>query len=149
MWCVWSLRCFPTATMQQNYHVTERNKGVVFVKGNENTKMSLKILQGSRFCTLRTAGVLPIHTYSNTELSFWSPQMRISVMERMVSTRRFRLWSVTVVFLVRTWCMYLQTRVQNTRTAFFFYRRTTINLIGESAPMQFNLSTQTIKVITP
>lgn len=47
-------------------------------------------------------------TYSNTELSFWSPQMRISVMERMVSTRRFRLWSVTVVFLVRTWYMYLR-----------------------------------------
>lgn len=47
-------------------------------------------------------------TYSNTELSFWSPQMRISVMERMVSTRRFLLWSVTVVFLVRTWYIYLE-----------------------------------------
>lgn len=46
-------------------------------------------------------------TYSNTELSFWSPQMRISVMVRMVSTSRFRLWSVTVVFLVRIWYMYL------------------------------------------
>lgn len=53
----------------------------------------LKVLQG---------------THSNTELSFWSPQIRISVMERMVSTRRFRLWSVTVVFLVKTWYMYLK-----------------------------------------
>lgn len=33
--------------------------------------------------------------------------MRISVMERMVSTSRFLLWSVTVVFFVRTWYMYL------------------------------------------
>lgn len=49
-------------------------------------------------------------TYSNTELSFWSPQMRISVMERMVSTSRFLLWSVTVVFLVRTWYIYLKKR---------------------------------------
>lgn len=49
-------------------------------------------------------------TYSNTELSFWSPQMRISVMERMVSTSRFRLWSVTVVFLVKTWYIYLEER---------------------------------------
>lgn len=28
-------------------------------------------------------------------------------MERMVSTSRFLLWSVTVVFFVRTWYMYL------------------------------------------
>lgn len=41
-------------------------------------------------------------TYSNTELSFWSPQIRISVIERIVSTRRLRLWSVTVVFFVKT-----------------------------------------------
>lgn len=47
-------------------------------------------------------------THSNTELSFWSPQIRISVMERMVSTSRLRLWSVTVVFLVKMWYMYLK-----------------------------------------
>ncbi|TNN34761.1 hypothetical protein EYF80_055071 [Liparis tanakae] len=42
-------------------------------------------------------------------------KMRISVMERMVSTRRFRLWSVTVVFLVRTWYMYLMGRHNKSR----------------------------------
>lgn len=47
-------------------------------------------------------------TYSNTELSFWSPHIRISVIERIVSTSRLRLWSVTVVFLVKTWYMYLK-----------------------------------------
>lgn len=48
--------------------------------------------------------------YSNTELSFWSPQIRISVIERMVSTSRFRFCSVTVVFLVKTWYRYLEER---------------------------------------
>lgn len=48
------------------------------------------------------------NSYSNTELSFWSPHMRISVIDRMVSTNRLRLWSVTVVFLVRTWYIYLK-----------------------------------------
>lgn len=51
--------------------------------------------------------------YSNTELSFWSPQIRISVMERMVSTSRFRFCSVTVVFLVKTWYRYLKKRKEN------------------------------------
>lgn len=50
-------------------------------------------------------------THSKTELSFWSPQMRISVMERIVSTSRFLLWSVTVVFFVRTWYMYLKSKI--------------------------------------
>lgn len=50
------------------------------------------------------------HPYSNTELSFWSPQMRISVMDRMVSTSRFLFCSVTVVFLVNTWYRYLRGR---------------------------------------
>ena len=47
-------------------------------------------------------------TYSKTVLSFWSPQMRISAMDRRVSTRRLLLLSVTVWFLYNTEYKYLE-----------------------------------------
>lgn len=45
--------------------------------------------------------------YSKTELSFWSPQMRISAMDLSVSTKRLRLLSFTVWFFTITLCRYL------------------------------------------
>ena len=47
--------------------------------------------------------------YSKTLLSFWSPQMRISVVDLSVSTSSTRFCSVTVWFLHNTLYKYLQT----------------------------------------
>lgn len=41
-------------------------------------------------------------TYSNTELSFWSPQIRISVIDLKLSTNSPLLFSDTVVFFSKT-----------------------------------------------
>ena len=49
-----------------------------------------------------------ISTYSKTDESFWSPQMRISAIDLSVSTSKLLLLSVTVLFLVRMKCKYLQ-----------------------------------------
>ncbi len=46
--------------------------------------------------------------YSNTELSFWSPQMRISVIDLKLSTSKLRLLSLTVWFLIITLYRYLK-----------------------------------------
>ncbi len=46
-------------------------------------------------------GLLRTLTHSKTELSFWSPQMRISAMDLSVSTSRLRLASVTVWLRLR------------------------------------------------
>lgn len=43
-----------------------------------------------------------MNTHSKTELSFWSPQMRISAMDLSVSTRRLLFPSVTAWFLDST-----------------------------------------------
>lgn len=51
---------------------------------------------------------LPIYTHSNTDESFWSPQIRISAMQRNDSTRRLRLFSETVGFRSRMLCKYLR-----------------------------------------
>lgn len=107
-----------TATMHA-YQVTGKKtylSKLAYLESNANASLWIlcrshicpKSATGRGFCMQTLTG-----TYSNTELSFWSPQMRISVMERMVSTRRFRLWSVTVVFLVRTWYIYLEMWGQN------------------------------------
>ena len=47
-------------------------------------------------------------THSKTELSFWSPQIRISAMDLRVSTNRLRFPSVTVWFLCSTEYRYLE-----------------------------------------
>lgn len=47
-------------------------------------------------------------TYSNTALSFWSPQMSISEIERKASTSASRFCSVTWGFFVRNVYRYLQ-----------------------------------------
>lgn len=46
-------------------------------------------------------------TYSKTLESFWSPHIRISAIDRKVSTKRFLFASVTTWFLVNTWYWYL------------------------------------------
>ena len=57
-------------------------------------------------------------THSKTELSFWSPQMRISAMDLSVSTKRLRLDSVTVWFRERTEYKYLKYK----RNILLFFR---------------------------
>lgn len=46
------------------------------------------------------------YTYSNTELSFWSPHIKISAIHRNDSTNIPLLLSDTVVFLQRMLCKY-------------------------------------------
>lgn len=78
----------------------------------EELTFSMRTLYNSKhYSNTKAESSLLRSTHSNTELSFWSPQIRISVMERMVSTSRLRLWSVTVVFLVKIWYMYLKEKV--------------------------------------
>lgn len=52
-------------------------------------------------------------TYSNTVLSFWSPQMRISAIWRNVSTNRVLFCSVTTLFLDITLHKYLRCSKDN------------------------------------
>ena len=54
---------------------------------------------------------------SNTELSFWSPQMRISAMDLIVSTSRPLLLSVTVWFLLKWWNGSFETKQINFPTS--------------------------------
>ena len=59
------------------------------------------------WCNLNKRQSMDLWTYSKTLLSFWSPQMRISEMDRTVSTRRLRFCSVTCWFLHSKLCRYL------------------------------------------
>lgn len=58
---------------------------------------------------------LIVGTYSNTLESFWSPHMRISAMERNVSTIVCLLFSVTCGFRSNTIYWYLKVATEGTK----------------------------------